>query len=124
VPKHQVGRSHGASAPLVHVRLPLAVLARLAHARERLEGQTGGKANRGLSARCAIARLLETEAPVGRQTLVSPPRPERDAFSQASLAVGHGRHCVRMHRLRRSLAWSRDRFAPVRRQLAAAYGIA
>jgi hypothetical protein len=108
---------------MVNVRLPLALLARLARSSARLECQTGGKTNRGLLARGAIERLLETDEPVGSQTIVAPLLPERDAFSQASLAVGHGRNFVRMHRLRSSLAWSRDRFDTVLRQLAAVYVI-
>ena len=123
VPQHKGGRSQGASSPMVNVRLPLALLARLARSSERLECQTGGKTKRGLIARWAIERLLETDEPVGSQTIVSPPLPERDAFYQAYLAVGHGRNFVRIHRLRSSLAWSRDRFDTVLRQLAAVYVI-
>jgi hypothetical protein len=108
---------------MVNVRLPRALLARLARYSERLACQTGGKTNRGLIARWAIERLLETDAPVGSQTIVSPPLPERDAFYQAYLAVGQGRNFVRIHRLRSSLAWSRDRFDTVLRQLAAVYVI-
>ena len=120
MPQPKVGRSPGASSPRVNVRLPLALLARLARSSERRECQTGGTTHRGLIARWALERLLEPDEPVGHQTIVSPPLPACDAFSQASLAVGHGRNVGRMHRLRRSLAWSRDRFAPVLRQLAAA----
>jgi hypothetical protein len=119
-PKHKVGWSQGASSPIVNVRLPLALLARLARYIERREGQTGSKTTRSLIVRWAIEHLLETEEPVDHQTIVSPPLPECDTFYQAYLAVGHGRNFVRIHRLRSSLAWSRDRFDTVVRQLAAA----
>jgi len=119
-PQHKIGRSPGVSCPMVNVRLPLALLARLARYSARREGQTGGKTTRSLIVQWAIEHLLETEEPVDCQTIVSPPLPECEAFYQAYLAVGRGRNFVRIHRLRRSLAWSRARFDTVVRQLAAA----
>lgn len=123
-PMPQVGRPTGASSPLVNVRLPLAVLAQLDRARERLASQTGGQAHRGMMARRALERLRERHEAVGPQSLGSPPRSERDPFHRASLAGGHGRDGVRMHRLRASLAWPRNRFDPVLQPRAAASVIA
>ena len=61
-PKRRVGRPPGAASTIVTVRLPLTLVARLDHYRERLEGQTGLKANRGMSARRALELFLVTHA--------------------------------------------------------------
>jgi len=45
---------------MVNVRLPLTLLARLDRSLDRLEVQTGRKANRGMIARHAFERFLET----------------------------------------------------------------
>jgi hypothetical protein len=52
-PQKPVGRPSGAPSPIVKVRLPLALFARLDRYRDRLEGQTGRKVNRGMIARRA-----------------------------------------------------------------------
>ena len=122
-PMHQVGRPKGESSTLVNVRIPLSLLAQLDRSIERLASQTGGKANRGMIARRALELLLERNEAVGPQSIGSPPLYERDTFHRAYLAVGHGRDFVRIHRLRASLAWPRNRFDAVLQQLAAAYVI-
>jgi hypothetical protein len=57
--KKNVGRPKGEPTTIVNVRLPLALLARLDRYLDRLEGQTGLKANRGMIARRALALFLE-----------------------------------------------------------------
>ena len=123
-PTHKVGRPPGASSPLVHVRLPRSWRAQLERSLERRASQTGGKATRGMMARRALERVRARDEAVGPPRLSSPPLRERDAFHRASLAVGPGRDCVRMHRLRASLAWPRDRLDPVLQPRAAAYVLA
>jgi hypothetical protein len=59
-PKQPVGRPRGAPSTIVNVRLPLALLARLDRYRDRLEVQTGRQANRGMIARRALERFMET----------------------------------------------------------------
>ena len=59
-PQKPVGRPKGEPSTRVHVRLPLTLLARLDRSLDRLEVQTGRKANRGRSARPAFERRLET----------------------------------------------------------------
>ena len=59
-PKKPVGRPKGEPSTIVNVRLPLTLLARLDRSLDRLEVQTGRKANRGMSARHALERFLET----------------------------------------------------------------
>jgi hypothetical protein len=59
-PKKPVGRPRGAPSTIVNVRLPLALLARLDRYLDRLEVQTGRKANRGMIARHALELFLET----------------------------------------------------------------
>ena len=54
------GRPTGEPSTLVNVRLPVALLARLDRYLDRLEVQTGLKANRGMIARRALERFLET----------------------------------------------------------------
>ena len=58
--KTKVGRPKGEPSAIVNVRLPLALLARLERYLDRLEVQTGLKANRGMIARRAIELFLET----------------------------------------------------------------
>jgi hypothetical protein len=52
-PQKPVGRPRGTPSPIVNVRLPLALFARLDRYRDRLEGQTGRQVNRGMIARRA-----------------------------------------------------------------------
>ena len=52
--KQPVGRPKGAPSTIVNVRLPLPLVAQL----DRLERQTGLKANRGMIARRALALFL------------------------------------------------------------------
>ena len=47
-PKKPVGRPKGEPSTMVNVRLPLTLLARLDRSLDRLEVQTGRKANRGM----------------------------------------------------------------------------
>jgi hypothetical protein len=54
------GRPQGEPSTIVNVRLPVALLARLDRHLDRLEGQTGLKANRGMIARRALELFLET----------------------------------------------------------------
>ena len=54
------GRPQGAPSTSVNLRLPVALLAQLDRYIDRLEVQTGLKANRGMIARRALARFLET----------------------------------------------------------------
>jgi hypothetical protein len=54
------GRPPSEPSTIVNVRFPVALLARLARDLDRLEVQTGLKANRGMLARRALALLLET----------------------------------------------------------------
>ena len=58
-PKKPVGRPRGAPSTIINVRLPLALLARLDRYLDRLEVQTGRKANRGMIARRALELFLE-----------------------------------------------------------------
>jgi hypothetical protein len=54
------GRPKGAPSTIVNVRLPVALLARLDRYLDRLEGQTGLKANRGMIARRAVEIFLKS----------------------------------------------------------------
>ena len=58
--KKRVGRPKGEPSTIVNVRLPLPRFARLDRSLDRLEGQTGLKATRGMIARRASALFLET----------------------------------------------------------------
>src|SRR5215470_7421631 len=60
VPKRRVGRPPGEASTIVNVRLPLPLVARLDHYLDRLEWQTGLKANRGMIARRALELFLAT----------------------------------------------------------------
>src|SRR5437762_6627752 len=59
-PQRRVGRPPGAASTIVNVRLPLSLVARLDHYLDRLEWQTGLKANRGMIARRALELFLVT----------------------------------------------------------------
>jgi hypothetical protein len=56
--KQPVGRPKGAPSTIVNVRLPLPLVAQLDRYLDRLERQTGLKANRGMIARRALACFL------------------------------------------------------------------
>ena len=57
------GRPKGEPSTIVNVRFPVALLARLDRYLDRLEVQTGLKANRGMIARRALERFWETHEP-------------------------------------------------------------
>ena len=59
-PKRRVGRPPEEASTIVNVRLALPLVARLDHYLDRLEEQTGLKANRGMIARRALELFLET----------------------------------------------------------------
>jgi hypothetical protein len=60
--KKPVGRPKGAPSTVVNVRLPLPLVAQLDRYLDRLEGQTGLKANRGMIARRALELFLASHA--------------------------------------------------------------
>jgi len=60
--KLPVGRPKGAPSTIVNVRLPLTLVAELDRYLDRLEGQTGLKANRGMIARRALELFLASHA--------------------------------------------------------------
>src|SRR5215469_11473567 len=60
--KKPVGRPKGAPSTIVNVRLPLALVAALDRYLDRLERQTGLKANRGMIARRALELFLASHA--------------------------------------------------------------
>jgi hypothetical protein len=60
--KQPVGRPKGQPSTIVNVRLPLTLLAQLDRYLDRLEGQTGLKANRGMIARRALELFLASHA--------------------------------------------------------------
>lgn len=115
----QVGRPKGEPSTIINVRVPLALLARLDRYLDRLEGQTGLQANRGMIARHALQLFLETHEPSRPQERGAPPMPDRNTFHHAYQTVGKGRAFVRIHRLRASLGWGRERFDTMLRTLAA-----
>ena len=55
----QVGRPKGEASMIVNVRLPLTVIARLDRYLDKLETETGLKANRGMIARRALVEFLD-----------------------------------------------------------------
>ena len=57
-----VGRPKGDPSTIMNVRLPLALLAQLDRYLDRLEWQTGRKANRGTITRRALELFLATHA--------------------------------------------------------------
>src|SRR5713226_5155008 len=56
--KKAVGRPKGEASTIINVRLPLTLVAQLDRYLDRLESQTGLKANRGMIARRALALFL------------------------------------------------------------------
>ena len=60
--KKPVGRPKGEPSTIVNVRLPLTLVAELDRYLDRLEGQTGLKANRGMIARRALELFLASHA--------------------------------------------------------------
>jgi hypothetical protein len=61
-PQKKAGRPKGAPSTIVNLRIPLDLLAQLDRYIDRLEVQTGLKANRGMIARWALALFLETRS--------------------------------------------------------------
>jgi hypothetical protein len=61
-PQKKVGRPKGAPSTIINLRLPVDLLVQLDRYIDRLEVQTGLKANRGMIARRALALFLETRA--------------------------------------------------------------
>jgi hypothetical protein len=59
-PRKQAGRPKGAPSTIVNLRIPVDLLAQLDRYIDRLEVQTGLKANRGMIARRALELFLET----------------------------------------------------------------
>jgi hypothetical protein len=60
IPRKKAGRPKGPPSTIVNLRLPLELVARLDRYIDRLETQTGLKANRGMIARRVLAHFLET----------------------------------------------------------------
>ena len=60
--KQSVGRPKGVPSTIVNVRLPLTLVAELDRYLDRLEQQTGLKANRGMIARRAVEIFLASHA--------------------------------------------------------------
>jgi len=60
--KQPAGRPKGEPSTIVNVRLPLPLVAELDRYLDRLESQTGLKANRGMIARRALALFLASHA--------------------------------------------------------------
>jgi len=60
--KKSVGRPKSEPSTIVNVRLPLTLVAELDRYLDRLEGQTGLKANRGMIARRALELFLASHA--------------------------------------------------------------
>src|SRR4030095_10329030 len=61
-PQKKAGRPRGVPSTIVNLRIPVDLLAELDRYIDRLEGQTGLKANRGMIVRRALALLRETRA--------------------------------------------------------------
>ena len=62
IAKKPAGRPQGEPSTIVNVRLPLTLVAELDRYLDRLEGQTGLKANRGMIARRALGLFLASHA--------------------------------------------------------------
>ena len=62
IAKKPAGRPQGEPSTIVNVRLPLILVAELDRYLDRLEGQTGLKANRGMIARRALELFLASHA--------------------------------------------------------------
>src|SRR2546428_10866498 len=60
--KQPAGRPKGEPSPIVNVRLPRTLVAELDRDLDRLESQTGLKANRGMIARRALELFLASHA--------------------------------------------------------------
>src|SRR5215213_10166416 len=58
--QRRVGHPPGEASTIVNIRLPLSLVARLDDYLDRLQGQTGLKANRGMIARRALEIFLAT----------------------------------------------------------------
>lgn len=58
----KAGRPKGAPSTIVNLRIPVDLLAQLDRYIDRLESQTGLKANRGMIARRALELFLETRS--------------------------------------------------------------
>lgn len=69
IPRKKAGRPKGAPSTIVNLRIPVDLLAQLDRYIDRLEVQTGLKANRGMIARRALALFLETHG-TGRSALL------------------------------------------------------
>jgi hypothetical protein len=67
-PHKKAGRPKGPPSTIVNLRIPLDLLAQLDRYIDRLEVQTGLKANRGMIARRALELFLETRT-TGRSKL-------------------------------------------------------
>jgi hypothetical protein len=63
LPQKKAGRPTGPPSTIVNLRIPLDLLAQLDRYIDRLEVQTGLKANRGMIARRALALFLKTRSP-------------------------------------------------------------
>src|SRR5215813_15298716 len=61
-PQKKAGRPKGAPSTIVNLRIPVDLLVQLDRYIDRLEVQTGLKANRGMIARRALALCLETHS--------------------------------------------------------------
>jgi hypothetical protein len=61
-PQRKAGRPKGPPSTIVNLRIPLDLLAQLDRYIDRLEVQTGLKANRGMIARRALELFLETRS--------------------------------------------------------------
>ena len=61
-PQKKAGRPKGGPSTIINLRIPVDLLAQLDRYSDRLEVQTGLKANRGMIARRALALFLETHA--------------------------------------------------------------
>ena len=66
-PQKKAGRPKGPPSTIVNLRIPLALWAQLDRYIDRLEVQTGRKANRGMIARRALELFLETRLPGTRK---------------------------------------------------------
>ena len=62
ISQKKAGRPQGPPSTIVNLRIPLDLLAQLDRYIDRLEVQTGLKANRGMIARRALELFLETRA--------------------------------------------------------------
>lgn len=60
-PRKKAGRPKGPPSPIVNLRLPLTLLARLDRYIDRLESQTGLQAHRGMITRRALELFLEAQ---------------------------------------------------------------